>query len=198
MSFNPLDSLIDIIAKQRAMDAPLPPSAVRAYLSSLARSGCDRVPLKVRNLGIPFTFAGFNETHVFLSHASTCMVSPFPWDALEPMHLRELEDIQTLVMAWMDSSEGVAAWEMIKSANSAAQSGLKIPVTVRWPDSKNTREGLLSLTSAALGWSSATWICAVETCEGQNAVFRYGLSRFVRAMHDGKKLSMALKPGATF
>lgn len=198
MSFNPLDSLIDIIAKQRVMDAPLPPSAVRSYLSSLARSGCDRVPLKVRNLGIPFTFAGFNETHVFLSHASTCMVSPFPWDALEPMHLRELEDIQTLVMAWMDSTEGVAARQLIDSANVAAKCGFQVPVNLRWPDSKNTREGVMSPKSLALGGESANWVCAVEIAEGKNVIFRYGISRIANATAEGKTINMVLKAGTAF
>ncbi len=198
MSFNPLDSLLDKLGEQRARTTPMQHDHLRMYLKTVCKSCCDRVPLKVRNLGVPFYFAGVNDTHIFLAHAETCMVSHFAFDDLEPVTLGAVEEIQELIIAWLDSAEGVAARELIDSARMASQAGVRVPVTIRWPVGGNQRQGFLTLDSVAHGEAKANWICAVETMEGKNVAFRYGLTRIARAMHDGKTLTMMLKPGTIY
>lgn len=194
MTLNPFDKLVE----QRALRSPLARELVSPYFAMICKSGCDRVPLKVRNLAIPFYFAGYNADSVFLAHAETCMVSQFAFDDLEPLTLGAIEEIQQLIVVWLDSAEGTAARELIESAHMASQAGIRVPVTLRWPEGGYTRQGFLCKDSDAHAVAKASWVCAVETAEGKNVVFRYGLTRIARAMHDGKTLSMVLRLGTTF
>lgn len=194
MTLNPFDKLVE----QRALRTPMAWALVSPYFAMVCKSGCDRVPLKVRNLAIPFYFAGYNASSVFLAHAETCMVSEFAFDDLEPLTLGTIEDIQQLITVWLDSAEGTAARELIESAHMASKAGIRVPVTLRWPEGGATRQGYLCKDSEAHAVAKASWVCAVETAEGKSVVFRYGLTRIDRAMHDGKSLSMVLRPGTTF
>lgn len=194
MALNPFDNLV----AQRALRTPMAREQVSAYFAMVCKSGCDRVPLKVRNLAVPFYFAGYNADSVFLAHAETCMVSQFAFDDLEPLTLGTIEEIQQLIVVWLDSAEGTAARELIESAHMASKAGIRVPVTLRWPEGGHTRRGYLCKDSDAHAVAKASWVCAVETAEGKNVVFRYGLTRIARAMHDGKTLSMVLRPGTTF
>lgn len=194
MTLNPFDKLVE----QRARRTPIAREQVSGYFAMVCKSGCDRVPLKVRNLAVPFYFAGYSADSVYLAHAETCMVSQFAFDDLEPLTLGTIEEIQQLIEAWLDSAEGAAARELIESATMASQAGIRVPVTLRWPEGGHTRQGHLCHESFAHAEAQARWVCAVETAEGKNVVFRYGLTRIARAMHDGKTLSMVLKPGTSF
>ncbi|MFU4920773.1 hypothetical protein ACM7Z6_13415 [Pseudomonas aeruginosa] len=194
MTLNPFDKLVE----QRARSTPIAREQVSAYFAIVCKSGCDRVPLKVRNLAVPFYFAGYSADSVYLAHAETCMVSQFAFDDLELLTLGTIEEIQQLIEAWLDSAEGAAARELIESATMASQAGIRVPVTLRWPEGGHTRQGHLCQESFAHAEAQARWVCAIETAEGKNVVFRYGLTRIARAMHDGKTLSMVLKPGTTF
>lgn len=180
------------------LSRPMRPDELRVILDMVCKAGCDRVPLKVRNLGIPFYFAGYNGERVFLTHAETCLVSLFTFDDLEPVSQQTGQDIQELVISWMDSAEGVAAQELIDSAYMASQMGIPVPVKVRWRDSNNSRSGFLTLKTYGLEESGASWVCAVEAVAGNNVIYRYGLTRLATALHDGKTLTMALKPGTTY
>lgn len=194
MTLNPFHKLVE----QRARRTPMAREQVNTYFATICKSGCDRVPLKVRNLAVPFYFAGYCSDSVFLAHAETCMVSQFAFEDLEPLTLGTIEEIQQLILAWMDSAEGAAARGLIQSASMASQAGIRVPVTLRWPEGGHTRHGHLCHESLAHAAAKARWVCAVETAEGKNVVFRYGLTRIARAMHDGTTLSMVLKPGTTF
>jgi len=189
-----LGSVFDNMVKARAMETALTTDALREYFSGICKSGCDRIPVKVRNLPVPFYLAGLNKSHVFLIHAETCMVSQFSFEELEPIPLRDIEDIQKLVIAWLDSAECAASRSLVDRAKAVRDMGMKLPVTLAWPD-KQTRQGYLNDQSNILGGPSSAWICAVETTEGQGVVFRYGITRLERAMHDGKNLRIAVKPG---
>lgn len=194
MTPNQFDKLVE----QRALRTPMAREQVSAYFAMICKSGCDRVPLKVRNLAVPFYFAGYCADSVYLAHAETCMVSLFSFDDLEPLTLGTIEEIQQLIVAWLDSAEGAAARELIESATMASQAGIRVPVTLRWPDGGQTRQGHLCHESYAHAAAKGRWVCAVEAAEGKSVVFRYGLTRIARAMHDGKTLSMVLGPGTTF
>lgn len=191
---NPTDSMAD----NTESSGPVSLEGFRIALALFCESGCDRIPLKVRNLHVPFYLAGFSEKHVFLSHAETCMVSEFTIQDLELPTLTGLNEIQALVFAWLDSAEGVASKELIAAAQQAAKAGVSVPVVLRWPVGGHTRSGFLTSISSGLGGSGAQWVTAVESTEGTSAVFRYGLSRIATAMHDGKKLTMKLKPGTVY
>ena len=195
---NTFDQSIDKIAERLARSNPLPLDVVELFLTGICASGCDRIPLKIRNLAVPFYFAGINTRHVFLANAENCMVSQFNLDELEPIMLGLIEDINSLILAWLDSAEGQSSRELIESANQVASAGKQLPVTLRWPGSNKTRQGHLTIGSASLGGPDTRWICGVETVEGQSVVFRYGVTRLDRAMHDGKRLSMTLKPGTPY
>lgn len=179
-------------------NSPMPLNAMRLNLAALSESGCDRIPVKVRNLAVPFFLAGIDASHVFLANAETCMVTRFNLDELESLTLGQFEEIQELVFAWMDSVEGEASRSLIESARMADDAGTAVPVLLRWPGSSNSRHGFLTIGSAALGGTGTIWICGVETVADNNVVFRYGVTRLERAMHDGKRLIMTLKPGTSF
>lgn len=193
-----MNTPIDQQAEQIARSNAVPLDAFKLVLPLLCHSGCDRIPLKVRNLQTPFFLSGFNDTHIFLTQADTCMVCQLPYDDLELPTLTAMEEIQQLVFMWMDSAEGIASSELIGHANEAARHNVAIPVTVRWPEGGHSRDGTLTLGSDALGETNTNWVAAVETKQGQNVVFRYGLSRIATAMHDGKKLTMKLRPGTVY
>lgn len=191
-------NVIDSLAEQLARKNPIPLEAFKLALPLLCQSGCDRIPLRPCNLQSPFFLAGFDDTHVFLTDADTCMVCQVPYADLELPTLTDMEQIQELVFAWIDSAEGAASNSLAGHAKAADRAGVKIPVTVRWAEGGHNRDGVLILGSDALGGARTQWIAAVETKAGQNVVFRYGLSRIATAMHDGKKLTMRLKPCTTY
>jgi hypothetical protein len=168
---------------------------LRAFLTEVCRCGLDRLPLRVRNLQIPFYFSGFDDRHVYLSHAESCMVSPFSFDDLEPLTVSEMADLQAVTMVWMGSDQYLAAQSLIESAQEVRRLRLKLPVTLSADSEPRTRHGHLNDVSGLLGGTEGKWVCAVETVEAQNVVFRYGLTRLARAMHDGKVLRMALVTG---
>lgn len=176
----------------------VPLEGLQKALPLLCESGCDRLPLRVRNLPVPFYLAGFDDSHVFLSHADTCLISAFTYDALDLPSLATFEQLPALIFEWMETTAGIAASELAAHARKAATAGVSIPVVLRWPEGDHKREGSLTLTSNVKCGIGAQWIAAVEACEGQDVVFRYGLSRIGTAMHDGKLLTMRLLPGTVF
>lgn len=176
----------------------VPLEGFKKALPLLCESGCDRLPLRVRNLPVPFYLAGFDDSHVFLSHADTCLISAFTYDALELPSLATFEQLPALILEWMGTTAGIAASELVTHAHTAATAGVSIPVVLRWPDGDHRREGTLTITSNVKCGKGAQWVAAVEACEGQDVVFRYGLSRIGTAMHDGKLLTMRLLPGTCF
>lgn len=188
-----IGSIFDKAVKERAMDLIIGADDLRSFFEAVCRSGFDRFPLKVRNLSVPFHLAGFNQSEVFLAHAETCMVSQFPMDQLETIRLRDMEELQLMVMAWLESEASGGVRGMIDSINVARSMGIDLPVVLRWPDQR-TRNGILNDKSSFLGGPSSHWVCAVETTEGQGVVFRYGITRLDRAVHDSKALRMGVKP----
>jgi hypothetical protein len=170
-------------------------SLLKQFLSEICRCGLDRLPLRIRNLQIPFFFAGFDDTHVFLIHAKTCMVSQFAFDELEPISADGLADLQSVALGWMASPQYEAALSLIESAEEVRKLRLKLPVTLSAESEPKTRHGHLNAASGLMGSTDSKWVCAVETVEGENVVFRYGLTRLSRALHDGKVLRMSLVPG---
>lgn len=187
--------MFDDTVKARAANVVVPEDSLRELLFQICWAGFDRLPLKVRNLQIPFFFSGINDRQIFLIHAETCMVSQFSFDDLEPITLIVLTDLQAVLMAWMGSDQYVAAKSLIESAQEVRRLHLKMPVTLSAQTEPKTRHGHLNDQSGYLSGTESKWVCAVETVEGQNVVFRYGITRLARAMHDGKRLHMALVPG---
>lgn len=173
----------------------IPTETLREFFTRVCHAGFDRLPLAVRNLQIPFYLSGFNDQQVFLIHTETCMVSQFAFDDLEPITLSVITDLQAVLMAWMDSAQFVAAKSLIESAQEVRRLRLKLPVTLSAESEPRTRHGDLNDQSGHLGGAGSKWVCAVETTEGQSVLFRYGMTRLARAMHDGKVLRMALVPG---
>lgn len=193
-----MTSPFDKNAASLAGSITVPLEAFKKALPLLCESGCDRLPLRVRNLPVPFYLAGFDDSHVFLSHADTCLISAFTYDTLELPSLAAFEQLPALIFEWMETTAGIAASELATHARKAATAGVSIPVVLRWPEGNHRREGTLTITSNVECGKGARWVAAVEACEGHDVVFRYGLSRISTAMHDGKLLTMRLLPGTGF
>jgi hypothetical protein len=198
VSFNPVESLLDKLGEERARKTPIPLDQLRLFLTGLCRSGCDRVPLKVQHLQIPFYLAGIDERQVYLAHSHTFMVSGFSLDELEPIFIADAEKLQELALEWLDSPEGTSASERAKGAKIAEEMGLPIKVALCWPDGKNRRQGKLSSRSHVLGSENTVWVFAVESAESRNAVFRYGLSLVDNAAAEGLTMVLTLKPSVLF
>lgn len=195
--------MASVIASQDAA-TPLQKSFIQTYLTEVIRSACDRIPLKVRNVSEPFYLAGADDQNVHLSHAVTCVMSSFSYDDLEPLYLGTVEEISELIIRWLNSQECLAAHEMAEAANTMERAGKALPVTLRWPDTAEraergkVRKGLLTGKSTTLGTPTTAWVIAVETTDTRDVTYRYGMTRLGRALHDGKELTMALKPGVPF
>ena len=187
--------MFDDTVTARAANVIVPEDSLREFLTQICLGGFDRLPLKVRNLQIPFFFSGINDRQIFLIHAETCMVSQFSLDDLEPITLSVITDLQAVLIAWMDCDQYEAAKSLIESAQESRRLRFKIPVTLSVETEPKTRYGHLNDQSGYLEGTESMWVCAVETVEEQNVVFRYGITRLARAMHDGKRLHMALVPG---
>lgn len=184
--------------KQLAPNAPIPLDQFKMFLPVLCHSGCDRLPMQVRNLQVTFYLAGYNASRIYLAHTETCMVSEFAYEDLEMPTPKGMKELEEVVFAWMDSAEGIASKELIGHAKVAAGAGVAIPAMLRWPEGGQTRIGVLTIQTGMVGGQQGQWVAAVEAIEDKNVVFRYGLSRIATAMHDGKKLIMRLKPGTIF
>ncbi|MFL1449164.1 hypothetical protein ACI77O_12285 [Pseudomonas tritici] len=181
-----------------ASPTPVTMEFIHAFLGKVIKTGCDRIPLKVRNLPSPFYLAGADQGSVYLIHAETCMVSQFSYQDLETLSERTIADISELTMAWLRSAEHISAQEMTEAAKSIESAGKRLPVTLRWPHLSKSRVGALTLKSASHGASDTAWIIGVEAAGDNSVCFRYGITRLGQAMHDCSKLTMALKPGTPY
>lgn len=192
--FNPMGKQSESVAST----TPISLEAFKMALPVLCHSGCDRIPLSVRDIVQPLYLSGFNKSHIFLTHGDTCMVSQFSFDNLVLPTQTGLDEIHELVFAWRDSAMGIASSELRSHAQLAEKSGVSIALTLRWPEGGHTRKGTLTEGSKMQVASDTQWVPAVEVIESKSVTFRYGFSRIGTAMHDGKLLTLRLKPGTAF
>lgn len=193
-----LDGLLDQLASLRKAKAAVPVEHFALCLILACQAGCDRVPLRVRNTPVQFYLAGVAGDQVFLANAQNCEVSAFHVNDLEEVTVQTLSDIEELLGMWLQSNEGESAQSLRESAAEAAALGVKVPVSLRWPDSSNCRKGHLTNQSMGFKADSAVWVCGVEAVDVSGTIFRYGVTRLARSLHDGKMLTMMLKPGTPF
>lgn len=182
--------MLDNLIEDRASTTLVDESFLRRFFALICKCGFDRLPLKVRMVNFDFYFAGFDDKHIFLTEANTCRVAQFQFVDLEPLRLRDVESLNLLVNAWLDSERplyGKLQEPLLQKA--------RLTVQLFSTESGNTRDGELNDQSAFLGGTSTQWVAAVETREGQNAVYRYGISRLVSALYTSSGLRVVLQPG---
>ncbi|MFL1449247.1 hypothetical protein ACI77O_12700 [Pseudomonas tritici] len=168
------------------------------FLEGVCPSGFDRIPLKVRNLGITFHFAGITDKGVYLINADTCLLSQFQLDDLEPLFLHDVQAIQQQLIQWLESTECANVKPFKMAAQLLTDHGREVSAVARWPEGGHSRTGFFGGRSHAHNEQGGAWICGVETAEGQNAVFRYGSTRIERTLEDGRTLIAILKPGVAY